>query len=156
MCGRFGFRIRPSPPQSGSSEPTVRTFSDEKKAFRSALPMLLSRHGGEWVAISDGCVADHDRDRKALTRRFFQNRTRGPVFIGFVGPRPSDSAGNSIPRSARCLNIATPSGTDSQAIPDSDLRVGWAHSRLARNCGHRRRSNADSRIHRPSTRVGTG
>jgi hypothetical protein len=68
--------------------PRPRTFLDEKEAFTSMLPMLYSRHSGEWVAISGGQIVDHDNDRKAVTRRFFRNRTRGPVYIGFVGPKP--------------------------------------------------------------------
>ena len=67
----------------------ARTFADERETFRSALPMLFARHAGEWVAISGGQVVEHDLDRKAVTRRFFQNRTRGPVYIGFVGSSPT-------------------------------------------------------------------
>lgn len=64
-----------------------RTCEDEKQAFQSALPTLRSRYAGEWVAFSGGEVVGHDRDRRAVTRRFFETRTmRRPVYIGFVGP----------------------------------------------------------------------
>jgi len=65
-----------------------RTFQDEREAFALLLPELRMRHPGEWVAISGGAVAEHDRDRKVVTLRFFQNWNRGPVYIGFVGRNP--------------------------------------------------------------------
>lgn len=69
----------------GPTRTTVRTFADERESFNTMFPMLLSRYSGEWVAISGGQVIEHDRDRKAVTRRFFSDRTRGPVYIGLVG-----------------------------------------------------------------------
>jgi hypothetical protein len=65
-----------------------RTFADERTAFRESLPRLLSEYAGEWVAVSGGQVIEHHRDRKVVTRRFFEGRTRGPVYIGFVGRQP--------------------------------------------------------------------
>jgi hypothetical protein len=81
--------------QYTTSPSRPRTVLDEKRAFASMLPMLYSRHRGQWVAISDGQVVVHGEDRKDVTRRFFAHRTRGPVYIGFVGP-------------ARTLQQATP------------------------------------------------
>lgn len=66
----------------------ARTFHDEREAFASLLPELTSRYPGEWVAISGGDIIEHDSDRKLVTRRFFQRRRHGPVYIGFVGPTP--------------------------------------------------------------------
>jgi|SRR5712691_3525570 len=74
-------------PQTGPTA-SGRTFQDEREAFALLLPELGARHPGEWVAISGGAVAEHDRDRKVVTLRFFQNRNRGPVYIGFVGRNP--------------------------------------------------------------------
>jgi len=64
-----------------------RTFEDEKEAFLSMLPMLASRHPGEYVAISKGAIADHDRSRLQVVRRFFSRYTGTPVYVGFVGQR---------------------------------------------------------------------
>lgn len=73
--------------QYATAPPSPRTFLDEKQAFSSLLPMLYSRHSGQWVAISNAQVVAHGEDRKGVTRRFFAGgRTRGPVYIGFVGP----------------------------------------------------------------------
>ena len=81
-----GTMLRADFPDTGHA--AVRTFADERAAFQSMFAMLRSRYSGEWVAVSGGQVVEHDRDRKAITRRFFSMRTRGPVCIGFVGPTP--------------------------------------------------------------------
>lgn len=66
---------------------TVRTYDDEKEAFQSLRMMLESRHPGEYVAIKQGAVVDHDRSRLKLVQRFFGEGGEGPVYVGFVGPQ---------------------------------------------------------------------
>lgn len=64
-----------------------RTYADEKRAFLSMLPLLYSRHPGEYVAVSGGVIVDHDRSRLEVVRRFFGRSTQAPVYVGFVGAR---------------------------------------------------------------------
>lgn len=64
---------------------TARTFEDEKAAFFSMLTVLASRHPGEYVAIADGSVKEHDRSRLKVVRRFFSRYAGTAVYVGFVG-----------------------------------------------------------------------
>lgn len=63
-----------------------RNFFDERNAYLSLLPSLRASYAGEYVAIANGDVVVHGPSRRDVTQRFFSNR-RGPVYIGFVGPR---------------------------------------------------------------------
>ena len=73
-------------PESSQGPGTTRTF--EKATFRSMLPLLYSRHRGEYVAVARGEIADHDPVRAQLVRRFFSSPfSNNPVYIGYVGPR---------------------------------------------------------------------
>lgn len=77
---------------SASSFPQVhvqgdRSFSDEKATFEDMLPMLLARFPGEYVAVFRGDVVDHGPSRRDIVQRFFARFTKGPVYIGFVGPK---------------------------------------------------------------------
>lgn len=74
-------------PESATGLGAPRTFEDEKKAFGSMLPLLYSRHAGEYVAVARGTIVDHDRSRVQLVRRFFGRFSGTPVYVGFVGPR---------------------------------------------------------------------
>lgn len=64
-----------------------RTFADEKAAFADLLPFLIARHPGEYVAVSGGNVVEHGPSRAVVTRQYFQGGRRGPVYIGFAGPK---------------------------------------------------------------------
>jgi hypothetical protein len=63
-----------------------RSFADERTAFLSLLPSLGSRYAGQYVAIANGDIVVHGPSRHEVTRRFFSTR-KGPVYIGFVGPK---------------------------------------------------------------------
>ena len=67
--------------------PAPRTFADQRDAFRAMLPMLRSRFPGQYVAISGGKVVENGPSRREVTRLFFQRYQKGPVYIGFVGPK---------------------------------------------------------------------
>lgn len=71
----------------GRPPKVTRTYDDEKEAFASLRLVLQSRYPGEYVAIANGEVYGHDRSRLKLAQRFFAERGRGPVYIGFVGPQ---------------------------------------------------------------------
>ena len=64
-----------------------RTFLDEKNSFMSMLPTLRWRHPGQYVAVAGGQVVEGGASRNEVTRRYFDGHRRGPVCIGFVGPR---------------------------------------------------------------------
>ena len=65
-----------------------RDYDDEKEAFLALQSMLQSRCPGEYVAIFNGTVYGHDRSHLRLVQRFFAEKGQGPVYVGFVGPRP--------------------------------------------------------------------
>jgi hypothetical protein len=64
-----------------------RYYDDEKKAFSLMLPLLHARYSGEHVIIEHGVIADHDKSRRTLITRFFNQPRHDPLYIGFVGPR---------------------------------------------------------------------
>jgi len=48
-------------------------------------PTLGREYGGEYIAIVDGAVIDHDRDFEPLATRVFNLLGTGPVFMPRVG-----------------------------------------------------------------------
>ena len=60
----------------------------ESKAFRAMHAELLQRYRGEYVAIHDGEVVDHDVDLCALNRRIRARYGRIAVLLQRVTERP--------------------------------------------------------------------
>lgn len=60
----------------------------EAEAFRDLHSALLKEYPGQYVAIHNGELVDHDEDFQALHRRVRQRFGRQPVLLRQVGPEP--------------------------------------------------------------------
>lgn len=60
----------------------------ETEAFNQQYMKLLTRFLGEYVAIHNGQVIDHDRDLRALHLRVFERLGRTPVLLKQVTQEP--------------------------------------------------------------------
>jgi len=60
----------------------------ETDAFRSMHAELVKKHLGQYVAVYDGKVVDHDQDFPALHRRIRQRFGRRPVLLRRVTTEP--------------------------------------------------------------------
>ena len=73
---------------SGMSEDD--TVWREEEAFQRLHPQLLETYSGEYVAIHNGKVVDHDSDQVALYRRVSQRVPDRFVLIAKVTPQPTE------------------------------------------------------------------
>ncbi len=62
-----------------------RKISEESKIYRQRHPELKARYLGEYIAMRNGQVVDHDKDFQALYRRIRQRFGYTPVMITQVG-----------------------------------------------------------------------
>ncbi len=83
-------------PPATQESPMEQAFKREKAAFEQQLPNLLTRHDGQYVALTGGRVVDSDPDMHTLVQRFFARYGESSVFIGYVSRR------------SRPVRIATP------------------------------------------------
>lgn len=60
----------------------------EKEAFQRLHDALLKKHKGEYAAIYNSQLIDHDRDRTALFKRIEENYPDQYVLIRPVNPMP--------------------------------------------------------------------
>jgi glutamyl-tRNA reductase len=58
-----------------------RKISEESKAYREQHVELKTQHLGEYIAMHEGQVVDHDKDFSALRRRVRQRFGHTPVMI---------------------------------------------------------------------------
>ncbi len=66
---------------------TQRALEQEAEAFREMHSQLLNEMPGEYVAIYQGVLIDHDPDIAALVRRIEERFPGEPVLIRRVGER---------------------------------------------------------------------
>ena len=66
---------------------TQRALDQEAEAFRDMYSQLLSEMPGEYAAIYQGVLIDHDRDIVALVKRIEERFPGEPVLIRQVGER---------------------------------------------------------------------
>ena len=60
----------------------------EARAFRSMHAELVKEYAGQYVAIHDGKVVDHDEDFQSLHNRIRQHFGRRPVLLRRVETKP--------------------------------------------------------------------
>lgn len=65
-----------------------RKISEEAAAYRHQHATLKKNYLGEYIAMRDGEVVDHDRDFHALRQRVRQKFQHIPVMITLVGDSP--------------------------------------------------------------------
>lgn len=73
----------------------------EKAAFQAMHPELLQRYNGQYVAIHQGQVIDHDADQLMLVRRIDEKYPDQIVLIKQVTPRPREELNFRSPRIVR-------------------------------------------------------
>jgi len=61
----------------------------EYQAFLHLLPVLLSTHRGQYVAVHGGQVVDADADDIALVQRVHARIGYVPIHVGLVTDRPA-------------------------------------------------------------------
>ena len=64
-------------------EQTAR-FEAERKAFWALRGQLLDKYEGQYVAIHQGCVVDHDTDKLKLGLRVYQRFGYQPIYVQLV------------------------------------------------------------------------
>jgi hypothetical protein len=60
-------------------------FEQQKAAFRRIPESERERYKGRFVVSRDGVIVDHDVDLVALSRRFFAQHGKVPVYITRIG-----------------------------------------------------------------------
>lgn len=61
----------------------------EQRIFHRLLPKLLRRYCGEYVAVFNGRVFDHDKNDEALAARMFKKVGDADFYIGRVEKKPT-------------------------------------------------------------------
>ncbi|MCZ7673153.1 MAG: DUF5678 domain-containing protein [Chloroflexi bacterium] len=77
--------------QGGSTDGICRKIAGRdrgKEAFHRLHGTLLKNHRGEYIAIYNGQLIDHDRDRTALFKRIEENYPDQYVLIRLVSQTP--------------------------------------------------------------------
>ena len=69
---------------------TRRMILRESRAFRSMHAELLSRYPGQYVAVYQGRVVDHDADQLALFLRVDEGYPHAPLLIKQILPEPKE------------------------------------------------------------------
>ena|SRR5438046_1164063 len=64
-------------------------LADERRAFERQRAQLLRRYKGQYVAVYEGRVVDHDPDDEALACRLFVKLGDVPFYIARVEERPT-------------------------------------------------------------------
>ena len=67
--------------EDGRGEPAGDELRESMRWYQRNLRKLLSRYHGEYVAILDRTVVDHDKDFETLAGRVFARRGARPVFM---------------------------------------------------------------------------
>jgi len=60
-------------------------FEAEKKTFWALREQLLDQYEGQYVAVYQGRVVDHDRDKLRLGLRVYQQFGYRPIYVQMVG-----------------------------------------------------------------------
>lgn len=74
-------------PRSSSDHASRFAYEQEKAAFSTLLPDLISEYLGKYVAVHGGVIVDSDFSSSRLVQRFFARHGKVSVFIGLVGGR---------------------------------------------------------------------
>ena len=69
-----------------ASEKSAR-FEAEKKSFWALREQLLDQYEGQYVAIHEGCVVDHDPDKIRLGLRVYRKLGYQPIYVQWVSRR---------------------------------------------------------------------
>ncbi len=69
---------------------TRRMIQRESQAFRTMHAELLTRYPGQYVAVYQGRVVDHDTDQLALFLRVDEGYPQAPLLIKQVLPEPEE------------------------------------------------------------------
>ena len=64
-------------------------LQSEMEAFHAQLPALLARYTGEYVAVHEGRVVDHDIDLRTLHSRIYARMGAVPVLLQKVTDTPA-------------------------------------------------------------------
>jgi hypothetical protein len=59
-------------------------FEAERRSFRAMREQLLDRHEGEYVAVYQGRVVDHDKDKLQLGLRAYRQFGYKPIYVQLV------------------------------------------------------------------------
>lgn len=73
-------------------------YERELAAFRRLLPFILSSHLGEFVAVHDGQVVAHGRDRVSVVGDAFSKVGNVAIHVGFVGPETAEPMRSGVRR----------------------------------------------------------
>ena len=76
-------------------------FENEREAFWSQYPELLKQYVGQYVAVYQGKMIDHDEDKRRLIQRVYENLGYVPVYIQRVSPEGRPRYRLSSPRVKR-------------------------------------------------------
>ena len=80
----------------------------EAAAYKDLHPELWRTMPGEWVAIHEQHLVDHDTDQMALYRRVRRTYGSTPVLIRRVGERPTEEIWVRTPSTGRLLYEEAP------------------------------------------------
>jgi hypothetical protein len=83
--------------ENGRDEPPGHELLESMRWYERNRRRLLSRYGGQYIAVLQGAVMDHDRDFEALAARVFARLGSGPVYM----PRVQDGEARARVRSPR-------------------------------------------------------
>ena len=75
--------------EAGNRSVSDTPFAAEAKRFTKMLPILRQQYHGEFVALLDGAVIDHDPDDERLAERLYARLGEVPFYIGWTGESPS-------------------------------------------------------------------
>jgi hypothetical protein len=83
--------------EDGRGEPAGDELGESMRWYERNRRNLLSRYRGEYIAVMDRAVVDHDKDFEALAARVFARRGGRPVFM----PRVQEEEARARVRSPR-------------------------------------------------------
>jgi hypothetical protein len=70
--------------ESRDAEEMGAQFDSERKTFWAMREQLLGRYEGEYVAVYEGRVVDHDKDKLTLGLRVYRQHGYKPIYVQLV------------------------------------------------------------------------
>ena len=86
-------------PEVGLPQTSNTKYECERLAFYRLLPLLLTTHRDQYVAIHNGQVVDSGMDRKVLVSRTL-DRVQADIYVGLVSAEPQTEVCSAIRRVA--------------------------------------------------------
>ena len=89
-------------PSASGTTPSDK-WKREKDAFQRLLPVLLTTHRGQYVAIHEGQVVDAGTDQLDVAMRVLSRIGNVPIHVGLVTDHPGRTVRSGVRRELTCI-----------------------------------------------------